>query len=323
MIASWYAHEGIQFRIEFPLAAIAFFSLLRMLLLLELTKEFGPFITMIKTMLYDLLIFFNVWILTIMVFGGAAAILFKPIPQFKNWFYSWNGLFESSLGNWLLNMYDGLDFGDEVGEVFHIVCVVFNMILMFNLIIAQLAEKYANLSPARLGLYYDGLISSMPSLKYDEFYGAWILYPPPLNLIVAPLVLLFSCLSKRRVKKWNEVVTKILYLPVCTVICIVFTLGNILLMPFAYLAALGAKIRNLCKWCGKSETDDYDLSYGTFVIDLILWLTVGHLFMIISIFKDAILNFYHSYTWEVNRTLPEELRRIDLHSFVRIETTMR
>jgi hypothetical protein len=65
-------------------------------------------------------------------------------------------------------MYDGLDFGDEVGEVFHILCVTFNMILMFNLIIAQLSEKYAILSPARLGLYYDGLISTMPSMKFNE-----------------------------------------------------------------------------------------------------------------------------------------------------------
>jgi hypothetical protein len=65
-------------------------------------------------------------------------------------------------------MYDGLDFGDEFGEIFHIVCVIVNMILMFNLIIAQLSEKYAILSPARLGLYYDGLISTMPSMRSHD-----------------------------------------------------------------------------------------------------------------------------------------------------------
>ena len=62
----------------------------------------------------------------------------------------------------MLSMYDGLPFGDEVGECFHMVCVAVNMILFFNLIIAILSEKYNILSPVRLGLYYDGLISSMP-----------------------------------------------------------------------------------------------------------------------------------------------------------------
>ena len=71
-------------------------------------------------------------------------------------------LLEASVGNWLLSMYDGLPFGDEMGEIFHIVCVTVNMILFFNLIIAILSEKYNILSPAKLGLYYDGIISSMP-----------------------------------------------------------------------------------------------------------------------------------------------------------------
>jgi hypothetical protein len=81
---TYFAHNGVQFRVEFLLAGIAFLSLTRLFLLIELTREFGPFITIIKLLLNDLLTFFTVWILTIMVFAGFAAILFKPIPQFKN-----------------------------------------------------------------------------------------------------------------------------------------------------------------------------------------------------------------------------------------------
>jgi hypothetical protein len=78
------AHKGIQFRIEFLLAGIAFLSILRLLTLIELTKEYGPFVYIIKFILSDLLIFFNVWFLTIMVFAGFASIMFKPLPQFKS-----------------------------------------------------------------------------------------------------------------------------------------------------------------------------------------------------------------------------------------------
>jgi hypothetical protein len=37
------------------------------------------------------------------------------------------------------------------------------MVLMLNLIIAILSETFARLASQRLGLYYDGLIASLPA----------------------------------------------------------------------------------------------------------------------------------------------------------------
>ena len=70
--------------------------------------------------------------------------------------------FEAAQGNWVLWIYDGMSLGAETGQIFHIVSVTFNMILMLNLVIAILMETYARLAPQRLGLYYDGLIASLP-----------------------------------------------------------------------------------------------------------------------------------------------------------------
>ena len=55
--------------------------------------------------------------------------------------------FEASLGNWLLIIYSELTIGNEVGEIYHVIVVIVNMVLMLNLVIAILSETYARLSP--------------------------------------------------------------------------------------------------------------------------------------------------------------------------------
>ena len=60
-------------------------------------------------------------------------------------------------------MYNGFSGGEGFGIAFHLIVVTINMILMLNLVIAILSEKYNKLSPAKLGLYYDGLIASIPA----------------------------------------------------------------------------------------------------------------------------------------------------------------
>jgi hypothetical protein len=84
MMNSLELHIGISFRVEFLLAGIAFNNLLRMLIMLELTKPFGPFITIIKKMLGDLLVFLILWVTVLMAFSGGAFIYFRELTAFKS-----------------------------------------------------------------------------------------------------------------------------------------------------------------------------------------------------------------------------------------------
>jgi hypothetical protein len=52
---------------------------------------------------------------------------------------------------------------------------------------------------------------------------------------------------------------------------------------------------------------------------LIVWTLFGFVFLLITLIKDAGSHAYETYIWDVRRTIPETLLRVDLHSFVRIE----
>ena len=98
-------------------------------------------------MLNDLGIFLVLWLLFLLVFSSSGFILFNELAAYNSLYAVMVVHFEASLGNWMLKIYDGLTLGDMTGEIFHLVSVTINMILMLNLVIAILSETYARLAP--------------------------------------------------------------------------------------------------------------------------------------------------------------------------------
>jgi len=115
---------------------------------------------------------------------------------------------------------------------------------MLNLVIAILSETYARLSPQRLGLYYDSLIATLPALSYDKKYGSLILLPPPLNVITIFMMPYFAFKDPKdpQIKVCNKTLTKIFYFPFAFGLTTIFMMYNIIMIPFAYLSAVGYKI---------------------------------------------------------------------------------
>jgi hypothetical protein len=154
-------------------------------------------LTIIFEMLGDLGIFLVLWLLFLLIFSSSGFILFNELDAYKSLYAVLVVHFEASLGNWMLKIYDGLSLSDMTGEIFHLLSVTINMILMLNLVIAILSETYSRLAPDRLGLYYDGLIASMPGYQFDERFGILILLPPPFNVLALPFVPIFLCFMNK------------------------------------------------------------------------------------------------------------------------------
>ena len=55
-------------------------------------------------------------------------------------------LFQSSLGIWDLTIYDNFFLGKYVGQFFHLIVILINMVLLVNLVIAILSDTYQRLS---------------------------------------------------------------------------------------------------------------------------------------------------------------------------------
>lgn len=152
-------------------------------------------ITIIFAMFSDLSKFIVLWVICLLIFSTSGYILFNELDAYKNLYSCFVVHFELSLGNWILTIYDDLSLTDTAGVLFHMTSVLLNMILMLNLVIAILSETYARLAPQKTGLYYDGLIASLPRYQYDNLFGVLILLPPPFNLISCPFILIFLCIK--------------------------------------------------------------------------------------------------------------------------------
>lgn len=145
-----FVHYVIAYRLKYNFDYfVGFVSLVvwvKLILMLRLTKTFGPMITIIANMMGDLGTFMVLWALLLCLLACFGILAFGELDSFSNFQKILVVLFETSMGNWLMSIYDGLSLGDEVGEIYHLTVVLLNMILMLNLVIAILSETYGRLA---------------------------------------------------------------------------------------------------------------------------------------------------------------------------------
>ena len=123
--------------------------------------------------------------------------------------------------------------------------LVINGVVIINLVIAILATVYSTFSKNTRGLYYDTLITQLPINQHHKFYGAMTAAPQiasPVMVLISPL-LYFLRYQKGSLKKVNNFLCMIFYMPIALFSIIVFTIFNILCLPFAYLLTIRGKIK--------------------------------------------------------------------------------
>ena len=154
-----------------------------------------------------------------------------------------------------MKIYDELSFDKAFGQSFHLVSVIINMILMLNMVIAIFSETYARLAPQRRGLYYDGLIASMPAMKYEKRWGILILIPAPFNVLGLVCLFTFLCIDRKssRLKSINEWFVKVAYFPLALLFLLIFMTGNMIMSPFSYFKVLFHKIDKVCCSCCQNK----------------------------------------------------------------------
>ena len=72
------------FHFDFLLACIASMFWLRMILMLKLTKTFGPFIKIINVMLKELSIFLILWVIQLFIFSCVGILIFGDLPEYNS-----------------------------------------------------------------------------------------------------------------------------------------------------------------------------------------------------------------------------------------------
>jgi hypothetical protein len=121
------------------------------------TRTFGPIIKIIQVMTLRLLKFVVIWWLLILCFVCVGVLLFPHTQKFNNVTNATYFLLCCSIGNWdaavfeivNLDAFGQLRFNDsdvQMGRVFILVFMMFDLIVLLNLVIAILAGTYSELA---------------------------------------------------------------------------------------------------------------------------------------------------------------------------------
>ena len=135
--------------------------------------------------------------------------------------------FQTSVGSWSNSVYTSHDINGNVIDGLYTVGVLYNMlflmlnnVLLLNYVIAVLSSTFAKYETKQLGLYYEVIVASFPSMDYDERYGSVVCATPPLNVTIAPFQWITVFLEGDRLIKFNTFLCHLLYFPfsICLVI---------------------------------------------------------------------------------------------------------
>jgi hypothetical protein len=92
------ARKNNTFHFDFLLACIASMFWLRMILMLKLTKTFGPLVRIIDVMLKELGIFLVLWVIQLFIFACVGELIFGSLHEYDNFIDVFIMMFQSALG---------------------------------------------------------------------------------------------------------------------------------------------------------------------------------------------------------------------------------
>ncbi len=128
------------------LAAMSVFIWGRFLMMLQLTKSFGPMLRIVIAMVGDVLKFLLIWGVILICLASISNLLFGDIAEFSDFFETGQLMFSSGLGNYDLTVFTNSKLDQLVGEIFLVLAVLINCVVFLNFIIAILADTYSKLS---------------------------------------------------------------------------------------------------------------------------------------------------------------------------------
>lgn len=132
-----------SFKILLFLSAMVIFMWSRFLLMLQLTTTFGPMLRILLNMAGEVGKFMFIWVVVIICLTSVSSLLFGELPAYRNFSQVIFTIFSAGLGNYEMSDFESLSFGMVVGEIFIVIVVIINNVVLLNFVIAIQADTYA------------------------------------------------------------------------------------------------------------------------------------------------------------------------------------
>ena len=188
--------------------------------------------------------------------------------EFKGVFQSFLTVLDATIGNYDFDYFKQIrndTFLEVFGDGYIMVIVVIFNILILNLIIAILSNTYNMFENKASGLFLSKILISRDEMTFDENYGAFLLTMTPLNVVIFPF-LPYGLLTKPS-PNINIMLTILQYAVFIVIIYVMFLIGSIVFMPFAFIKSAALKFK---VFLGAHEPKDQMLKFIYFCGFLIL-----------------------------------------------------
>ena len=264
---------------------------LRIILLFRLTRFLGPLVKMIQNMMTDIFIFMVLFILQLVIFASIGTLLFSSISSYGSFYDALKTLFVVALGSFDFTTLSSNDKSQYLGDAYIFVVVIWDNILLLNLLIAILSSTYALLESKKVVLYINEILKLRNTLEYDKNCSALVSSFPPFNvisLLFAPLIIAI----KNPV--WiNDILFHINYLPLLILLFAAFLACNILLLPVAYLKGIFVNLQQI--WIQNHET-----TFPYKLLRFLIFLFFGLIILLLNLCSDWVAFFIHCYQYKMN-----------------------
>jgi hypothetical protein len=196
-------------------------------------------------MVGDFMNFLILYALLVIMFAIVGNINFVlDLKEFHGLFESTLTVLDASIGNYDFELFGQIRrnaFLEYFGDVYIIFIVVTFNILILNLIIAILSNTYNMFDSKATGLYLSKILIARDEMTFDENYGAFLLAMTPLNVIILPFVP-YGILAKPS-PQMNIFMTILQYAVFIVIIYMMFLIGSVLFLPFAYIKSCAIKFK--------------------------------------------------------------------------------
>lgn len=155
-------------------------------------------------------------------------------------------LFNATFGDYDFSMFDVYESQPTkkfIGHFFLISFLLINVILLLNMVVAMMTDTYAEMSIVKKGIYNYQIMKILPQYKTNLTYGGIIAWTLPLNVLSILTMPFYVCMKdKKALRKLTSAIMHVNFMVHLLICCVLFIGLNLVLLPFAYLKTILAKI---------------------------------------------------------------------------------
>ena len=288
-------------------AIINFLQWLRVLLILNGSKTFGPMIETIFSMIRTLVVFAVLLIFIILIYIFSGTILFSETKEFRTYDSAALFLFQSMLGNFDFEFKNvsGLLVPKYFGDLFLGSYLAITMIILLNFLIAILSGIYTELQDKSKQMYLSRILKIDQVRSDDKNYSCLVSMPAPFVVLLVPFI---PFLIRKPNPRLNQILMYLWYIPTLIVAILWYIMCWLVTLPFSYLAIIYRQAINMLKAC--------KYSFSSFMCEL-LTLIMFILFGIIYLFIVGCIQMYY-YIFDLfigNQKYKDEVEQFESNGF--------